>query len=143
MMVLPVKTVTESLVRAEAPEVSDFVLPRLTGVQAAMATVCVVELADAQTPLVTTARKSVCVARLPVSSVALVSPLMLTNAAVPTLDCHWIEPVEPLSVMVVPLLMQTGVTAAVAVPPTLVGLTVTVATVERVEAQMPLVTRAR
>jgi len=45
--------------------------------------------------------------------------------------------------MVVPLLMQTGVTAAVAVPPTAVGLTATVATLDKAEAQRPLVTRAR
>src|SRR5437867_2150079 len=134
IIVLPLRTVTGESVMLAAPEVS-FVVPRLTGVQKAIATVCVVENFAVQAPLVTCARKSVWVARLPVSRVALVSKLMLVNAAAPTLDCHWIEPVEPLSVMVVPLLMQTGVTAAVAVPPRLVGLTVTVATVERAEAQ--------
>jgi hypothetical protein len=62
-----------------------------------------------------------------VLSVVLVSPVIFANAAAPVRFCHWIEPTEPLRVMVVPLLTQTGVTAAVAVPPTLGGLTDTVA----------------
>src|SRR5205814_9655386 len=48
--------------------------------------------------------------------------------ALPICFCHWIEPVNPLSVTVVTLLLHTVESVAVGVPPTLGGLTVTVAT---------------
>jgi hypothetical protein len=45
----------------------------------------------------------------------------------PSADCcHWIEPVYPLTVTVVPLPVHTCDAAGVAVPPTEVGLTVNV-----------------
>src|ERR1043166_2678819 len=94
-IVFPAGTVEEGLVRVctPAPDVSESA-PSLTGVQFATATVCGVELVETQAPLVTTARKSVCVRRLPVLSVGLVSPPMLANAAVPVRFCHWIVAVQ-------------------------------------------------
>jgi hypothetical protein len=116
-------TFTVGLVRVLAVEVSD-ATPRFAGLQSVVETVATVEIADGQPPLVTTARKSVVVERLPVFNVGLVAPLILAKGLAPVRDCHWIEPVKPVRVIVVPLPVQTGVTAAVAVPPTLAGFTV-------------------
>src|SRR2546428_78433 len=69
-------------------------------------TVATLEFVDAQTPLVTTARKSVVVVRLPVLNVSLVWPLILTNALVPVRDCHCTEPMLPESVIVDELPLQ-------------------------------------
>ena len=106
-------------------------------------TVATVELADGQTPLVTTARKSVVVVRLPVFKVGFVWPAMSAKGLAPVRDCHWIDPTWPPRAMVVPLPLHTVEGVAVAVPPTEVGLTVTVATLDGAGGHTPLVTFAR
>src|SRR5258705_44305 len=89
-------------------------------------TLAVVELAEAHTPLVTTARKSVVTVKLPVFSVTPVCPAILANGLAPVRDCHWMVPVLPVSVIVVEEPLQIVAGLAVAVPPTLVGFTVAV-----------------
>ena len=58
-------------------------------------------------------------------------------------DCHWVVPVLPVRVIVDELPLQIVPGDGVAVPPTEIGLTVTVATLEKAGAQTPLVTFAR
>ena len=61
----------------------------------------------------------------------------------PSADCcHWMVPVEPLTVIVVPEPVQTLAAVAAAVPPTLVALTDTEAVVLVASVQTPLVTIA-
>ena len=73
----------------------------------------------------------------------LVAPEILVNVTLSGEACHWIEPVNPVSVIVVLPLAQKVAVPAVAVPPTDVGLTVTVAVLEFAAEQTPLVTTAR
>ena len=73
--------------------------------------------------------------------VALVCPDMSAYEPV-VFDCHWIDPVYPVSVIVVPVPEQSDVSVAVAVPPT-EEMTVTVASVELSGAQLGSVTVAR
>ena len=57
-------------------------------------------------------------------------------------DCHWIVPVEPVSVMFAGEAPAQIAWFALTVPATEVGLTVTVATAEFAEEHTPLVTTA-
>ena len=75
--------------------------------------------------------------------VAPLPPLTFAQPSEPSVDCcHWIVPVCPLTLTVVVLPVQIVLEAAVAVPPTDVGLTVTVAVALFAAAQAPLVTTA-
>src|SRR6185295_16525754 len=103
-------------------------------------TVATVEVAGAHVPLVTIAWNSVVTVNTPVFKLALIAPAISANGFTPVRDCHWIVPVFPASVIVVVSPAQIGVAVAVAVPPTLVGFTTTVATVEVAGAHVPLVT---
>jgi len=79
-----------------------------------------------------------------VDVVAPLPPLTFAHPVEPSADCcHWIVPVWPLTLTVVVLPVQIVLEAAVAVPPTDAGLTVTVAVVELAAAQAPLVITAR
>ena len=61
----------------------------------------------------------------------LVAPEMFVNVVLSGEACHWIAPVLPDSVIVVPLPLHTVEAVAVAVPPTDVGFTVTAALAEK------------
>ena len=101
------------------------------------------ELALAHTPLCSTARYSVVAFNTPVFSglaVEAISVQVVPSGG----DCHFtINPVCPLTLIVVLFPAHTGLTAASAVPPTLAGSTVTVATLELALGQAPLCTTAR
>jgi hypothetical protein len=92
-------------------------------------TVAALELSAGQTPLFTTARNCVVCVSVPVLievAVEVISVIELTNPSVE--DCHFrIKPVCPASVIVVVTPLQMEEAAGVAVPTTVVGLTVSVA----------------
>ena len=70
-------------------------------------------------------------------------PLTFAQPVEPSADCcHWIVPVCPLTLTVVVLPEHIELEAAVAVPPTDVGLTVIVATSLLADVQEPLVITA-
>ena len=70
-------------------------------------------------------------------------PDTFAQPVLPSADCcHWIVPVEPLTVIDVLVPLQTVANAAAAVPPTLNPFTVTNAEVLDAEVQTPLVTKA-
>src|SRR5438128_2744738 len=101
------------------------------------------EKAGAQTPLVTFARKYVVAIKGPVFKVAAVAPEISVNVTLSGEDCHWMVPVLPAKVIVEEEPLQIAAGKAVAVPPTEVGFTVTVAALEKSGGQTPLVTFAR
>ena len=75
--------------------------------------------------------------------VAPLPPLTFAHPVEPSADCcHWIVPVCPLTLTVVELPEHIVAVAALAVPPTEVGLTVTVAVVEFAAVHAPLVITA-
>ena len=101
------------------------------------------ELAVEQSPLCTTARKLLVTVRLPVLK-GLAVELMNTQSVPLVEDSHrTMEPVWPLRLIVVEEPLQRVSDAAVAVSPTLTGLTVTVAAPESTSVQSPLRTIAR
>lgn len=101
-----------------------------------------VELALEHTPLWTTARNCVVWFRFPVVSGLDVDTM--SDHVVPFKDdCHLtIDPVWPLRVIVVPFPLQTVPADAVAVPPTVTGLTVTTDALEFALEHTPLWTTA-
>ena len=80
--------------------------------------------------------------RLPVDAVDAVCPDMLVNVMSSGEFCHCIVPVFPVNDTDVLLPEHIGLIAGVAVPPTDVGFTVTVATAEVAAEHTPLVTIA-
>jgi hypothetical protein len=106
-------------------------------------TVATEELAEAHMPLVTVARYHIFCVRLPVLNVVEVAPLTLLYVLPSVDEYHWIVPVLPASVIVVPLPLHTVEAVAVAVPPTEAASTVTLFVVELAAEHTPLVTTAR
>ena len=79
-----------------------------------------------------------------VDVVAPLPPITLAHPVLPSDDCcHWIVPVFPLNVIVVPLPEHTAEVVAAAVPPILVAFTVTAAVLLYADAQTPFVTTDR
>jgi hypothetical protein len=139
--VLPLRptVVDEPLHRAETPAVA---VPLTEG--ASTVTVAALELADEQTPLVTTARNSVVCVRLPVESGLDAEAISVQVVPLLMEDCHFaIDPVWPLRLIVVDDPLQTSELAGAALPPTDAESTVTVAALELADEQTPLVTTAR
>ena len=75
--------------------------------------------------------------------VAPLPPLTFSQTVDPSADCcHWIVPVCPLTLTVVELPEHIGLEAAVAIPPTDVGETVTVPVALLADAHVSLVITA-
>ena len=70
------------------------------------------------------------------------APVMFENVLLFVELCHWIVPVLPLSVKIVPLVPEQTVAAPLTVPATDTGITVTVATALFTALHNPLVTTA-
>ena len=78
----------------------------------------------------------------PKVKVELVSPTILLNVILFVEDCHWIEPTLPFKVNAFGVFPAQIVWFEVAVPPTEIGLTVIVITLEITGGQTPFVTTA-
>ena len=109
---------------------------------ASIETDVVLLVVEEQCPLVTTALYQVFPVKLAVVYVSVVPPLpdvTLAHPVAPSADCcHWIVPVCPDKVIVVPLPVQTVAAVGVAVPPTEVG-SIVALTAVRVDDKQPVV----
>jgi hypothetical protein len=138
--VWPLKVTVVAAPLQMVPAVAVTVPPTVTGFTD---TTLSAEAAIEQTPLWTTARKCLAAVRLPVLKGLEVEAM--GDQVVPSReDSHrTIEPVWPPSVIVVAEPLQTVEAVAAVMPPTLMGLTVTVAGLDSSAAQYPLWTIAR
>jgi len=103
-----------------------------------------VEFIEEHTPLVTTARYFVAIVKLTAVRVVVVFVISTGVTQLSVDDCHLVTvPVCPDNVSVVLLVPEQTVALPATVPPTDIGLTVTVTSVEFEDEHTPLVTTAR